>query len=64
MIIKPHINACLSSSLFALLSLTQTLLSLSRCLFIGKNGATNSNSSLTMVAANSSSSSIMVAANL
>jgi len=44
-------------------SLTQFAL-LSCCLFIGKNGATSSNSSSTKVAANSSSSSTMVAANL
>jgi len=37
---------------------------LSYCLFIGKNGATSSSSSLTMVAANSSSSSTMVTPNL
>jgi len=37
---------------------------LSCCLFIGKNGATNSSSSSTKVAANSSSSSTVVAANL
>jgi len=43
------------SSQFALLSC---------CLFIGKNGATSSNTSSTKVAANSSSSSTMVAANL
>ena len=42
------------SSRFALLSC---------CLFIGKNGATSSNTSSTKVAANSSSSSTMVAAN-
>jgi len=54
----------LSWSLYCTHNLSAQFAMLSWCLFIGKNGATNSSSSSTKVAANSSTSWIMVATNL
>jgi len=54
----------LSWYLYCTHNLSAQFAMLSWCLFIGKNGATSSNSSSTKVAANSNSSWIMVAANL